>query len=471
MSRPSPAEPVLIVDDEEEIRASVRAALLLDGITNFVECADGDQARDRARAQSFAAVVLDLNLPGLSGVELLQHILEERPETPVIVATGTGDLETAIRCMRAGAFDYLSKPIDRTRLVTSTRHAIEKWETEREVRSLRDGLLASQPAHPEAFSEIITVDPGMMVIFRYAEAIARTSLPVLITGETGVGKELIARAIHSLSQRTGSFVPVNVAGLDDTLFADTLFGHVKGAYTGAESTREGMVAKAEEGTLFLDEVGDLAPESQIKLLRLLQEREYYPLGTDRPRPTTARFVFATNLDIARETGEGKFRKDLLYRLRSHHIRIPPLRERLGDLPALVDHFLDKAARAVGKSRPTAPKELLPLLRSYPFPGNIRELEGLIFDAVVRHQSRVLSLGSFRAAMGERAESAAEKGGASCTEEGDNLFGSCQTLPTLKEAGSLLIEESLRRANGNQDAAARLLGLTRTALNRRLNRKP
>ncbi len=148
---------------------------------------------------------------------------------------------------------------------------------------------------------------------------------------------------------------MNVAGLDDTLFADTLFGHVKGAFTGADSAREGMVAKAEEGTLFLDEIGDLAPESQIKLLRLLQEREYYPLGTDRPRPTTARFVFATNLDIAQATAEGKFRKDLLYRLRSHHIRIPPLRERAGDLPALVDHFLDKASKAVGKSMPTVPE--------------------------------------------------------------------------------------------------------------------
>jgi DNA-binding NtrC family response regulator len=470
MSRLTPADPVLVVDDEEEIRASVRSTLLLDGITNVLECADGDQARDRVRERSFAAVVLDLTMPGLSGVELLRFILEERPETPVVVATGTGDVETAVRCMRAGAFDYLAKPIDRTRLLTSLRHAIEKWETAREVTSLRDGLLSMQPAHRESFAGIITADPVMLQIFRYVEAIAPTSLPVLITGETGVGKELVARAIHSISERTGSFVPVNIAGLDDTLFADTLFGHVKGAYTGAESSREGMVAKAEDGTLFLDEIGDLAPESQIKLLRLLQEREYQPLGTDRPRPTNARFVFATNIDIARGIGEGKFRKDLLYRLRSHHIRIPPLRERTGDLPALVDHFFDNASRAVGKTRPTVPKELLPLLRGYAFPGNIRELEGLIFDAVVRHQSRVLSLSSFRNAIGERAADSVERT-MSCTAEGGNLFEACQALPTLKEANSLLIEESLRRSGGNQDAAARLLGLTRTALNRRLNRKP
>ena len=206
----------------------------------------------------------------------------------------------------------------------------------------------------------------MMGLFRYAEAIAPTSLPVLITGETGVGKELVARAIHSVS-RSGGFVPVNVAGLDDTLFADTLFGHVKGAYTGAETAREGMVAKAEEGTLFLDEIGDLAPESQIKLLRLLQEREYYPLGTDRPRPTTARFVFATNLDVSEATNEGRFRKDLLYRLRSHHIRIPPLRGRSRDLPALVDHFLDKASKRWGNLAPPSPGSSFPFFAATLFP--------------------------------------------------------------------------------------------------------
>ncbi|HTP12633.1 MAG TPA: sigma-54 dependent transcriptional regulator [Bacteroidota bacterium] len=468
MSRVFPAEPVLIVDDEQNVRQAVHAALRYDGITNFVECGHGDQARDMIRERPFAVVVLDLTMPGLAGEALLQHILEERPETAVIVATGTGDLDTAVRCMRAGAFDYLSKPIDDTRLVTSTRHAIEKWETAREVNSLRDGLLAPQSEHAEAFRGIITKDTGMHAIFRYVEAIAPTHLPILVTGETGVGKELLARAIHRVSQRTGSFIPVNVAGLDDTLFADTLFGHVKGAYTSADSAREGVVAKAEDGTLFLDEIGELAPESQIKLLRLLQEREYYPLGTDRPRPTTARFVFATNLNIAK--GEGRFRKDLLYRLKPHHIHIPPLRERVGDLPALVDYFLDKACRAVGKIPPTIPKELLPLLRSYHFPGNIRELEGLIFDAVVRHRSRVLSLASFRRAIGEAGTPFADERSGPGTNGTENPFASWQTLPTLKEASNLLIEEALHRSDGNQVIAARLMGLTRTTLSHRLNKK-
>ena len=421
MSSLYPAAPVLVVDDEVSIRSTIKAALLLAGISNVDECADGTQAGARIREGTLAAVVLDLMMPGMTGLELLPLILEERPETPVIVATGTGDLDTAVRCMRPGAFDYLQKPVDRTRLVTSVKHAIEKWETAREVSSLRDGMLARGPAQPEAFARIISHDPLMLAVFKYAEAIAPTALPVLVTGETGVGKELVARAIHTRSGRAGAFVPVNVAGLDATLFADTLFGHVKGAYTGADSAREGMVAKAEEGTLFLDEIGDLAPESQIKLLRLLQEKEYYPLGTDRPRPTNARFVFATNIDVSQATAEGKFRKDLLYRLRSHHIRIPPLRDRIGDLDQLVDHFLDEAAKAVGKTRPSVPRELVPLLRSYSFPGNIRELEGMIFDALVRHQSKILSLESFRNAIGERSSGPSEKKGGACAEDGENPF--------------------------------------------------
>ena len=469
MSRPYPAEPVLIVDDEAEIRASVRTTLLLAGITNLEEREDGTSAAQAIRERTFSTVVLDLMMPGMPGLELLPLILEERPETPVIVATGTGDVDTAVRCMRDGAFDYLSKPIDRTRLVTSVRHAIEKWETEREVTSLREGMFSLGPVRPEAFAGIITRDPAMLAVFKYAEAIAPTSLPVLVTGETGTGKELVARSIHAASGRTGAFVPVNVAGLDDTLFADTLFGHVKGAYTGADMAREGMVAKAEGGTLFLDEVGDLAPESQIKLLRLLQEREYYPLGTDRPRPTSARFVFATNLDVAKATEEGKFRKDLLYRLRSHHVRIPALRERQSDIELLVEHFFEKAAKVVGKAKPTVPREIFPLLKGYAFPGNIRELEGMIFDAVVRHQSRVLSLDSFRAAIGERSGSAADSPQGACADEGENPFSACPTLPTLREANRFLIQESLRRSDGNQATAARLLGLSRTALNRRLNR--
>lgn len=471
MSTLYPTDPILVVDDEKVIRTTVRATLRLAGIVNVDEAEDAASALAAVRARTFATVILDLVLPGVDGLDLLKTILEERPETPVIVATGVGEIDTAVGCIRAGAFDYLVKPIDSPRLLTSLRHAIERWETERELSLLRRGMLETELQNPAAFSGMITRDAQMLAVFMYAEAIAPTTLPVLITGETGVGKELFARAIHTSSGRTGSFVPVNVAGLDDTLFADTLFGHVRGAFTGADSSREGMVAKAEGGTLFLDEIGDLAPESQIKLLRLLQEREYHPLGTDRPRPTNARFVFATNLDVAGATEAGRFRKDLLYRLRSHHIRIPPLRSRVGDLEPLLDYFFERAAQELGKAKPAVPRELLPLLGSYSFPGNIRELEGMVFDAMVRHRSRTLSLDSFRAAIGERAVHVRTGSIDEQTDSGDNLYAGLTTLPTLKQAGDQLIEEAMKRAGGNQAIAAQHLGLTRTALNKRLNRNP
>jgi two-component system nitrogen regulation response regulator GlnG len=467
MIRPYPSDPVLVVDDEELVRDSVRAALLMDGVSNIEECKDGREALVRAASKFYSSIILDLSMPGLSGEELLRLLFEERPETPVIVVTATNDLETAVRCMRAGAFDYLTKPVDRTRLLTSLRHAVERWETDREMRSLREGMLSARPEASSAFADIVTSDRQMLRIFNYVEAIAPTALPVFITGETGVGKELVARAVHDLSGRKGSFVSVNIAGLDDTLFADTLFGHAKGAYTGADSAREGVIAKAEDGTLFLDEIGDLAANSQIKLLRLLQEREYYALGSDTPRPTRTRFIFASNVDPAKGANQSGFRKDLLYRLQSHTIRIPPLRERMGDLPALLDHFFDKASEALGKKRPSVPKELTALLRGYSFPGNIRELEGMIFDAVVRHKSRMLSLESFKQAMGGPNEESPEP--VSATTCGENLFEELRRLPTIKQVTALLIEEALRRSEGNQEAAARSLGLSRSALSKRLTR--
>jgi len=459
-----PHRPVLVVDDEPGLRRTLRAVLAAEGITNVAECADGMEADAEIRQHSFSAVILDLRMPGKSGLDVLDTILENRPGTSVIVATASDDLETAIRCMRAGAFDYIPKPIDRTRLVTSLRHAIEKWESRQEVQLLQKAVFSSEIEHPEAFDQIVTRDPAVLAVFRYVESVAPTILPVLITGETGVGKELVARALHSLSGRDGPFVSVNVAGLDDTLFADTLFGHVKGAYTGADGAREGMVARAEGGTLFLDEIGDLAPQSQVKLLRLLQEGEYYPLGSDRSRKTSARCVFATNLDLSRATAEGRFRKDLMFRLGSHEIRVPPLRERRGDIEILVDHFLDRASAEIGKTRPTVPDQLLSLLRNYSFPGNIRELEGMIKDALVRNKSSAMRLESFRGVLSEGLLD-----GEPGRELQQNAFTSLETLPSLRSANRQLLEEALRRADGNQGIAARLIGLSRSALNRRLGR--
>jgi len=243
-----------------------------------------------------------------------------------------------------------------------------------------------------------------------------------------------------------------------------LFGHVKGAFTGADQARKGLIEQAVDGTLLLDEIGELRSESQVKLLRLLEESKYYPLGSDTPRGTNARIIAATNRDIQAMTASGQFRKDLYYRLQTHHIHIPPLRERCADIPLLVEYFLERAAKMLQKRRPTPPDQLFTLLNTYDFPGNIRELEGMVLDAVSRHESGVLSMSSFVEKIGR---------GNTPAPDADSLNQQAlrftDRLPTLKQTENLLIDEALRRTNGNQTIAARLLGISRRALNNRLRR--
>ena len=456
-----PARPVLIVDDEQIVLETLTELLQAVGIGNVVSCRDSRDATAILAREHGSVVLLDLNMPHVTGMELLPTILSEYPDTPVVVLTGNDEVEVAVRCMKAGAFDFIQKPVELSRLATSVRNAIERWEVRDENRRLCDSFIDQKVSSPAAFAALVTRSPAMGSIFRYVEAIAPTSLPVLITGETGVGKELLARSIHALSGRGGVFAAANVAGLDDTLFSDALFGHRRGAFTGASEAREGMIVTAARGTLFLDEIGDLHPESQVKLLRLLQEREYHPLGSDHPVGTDARFIFATNRNLEEAVSAGRFRKDLYYRLRSHRIRIPPLRERREDIPLLVDHFLIRTAREIGKEPPRPPRELYTLLAAQPFPGNVRELAGLIADAVVRHESGILSLKHLRRVLdsGERAQPSTEGIG--------NPFSSFEVLPTREQVERFLIQEAMDRAGGNQSTAAGLIGMSRTALNRHL----
>jgi two-component system nitrogen regulation response regulator GlnG len=335
-----------------------------------------------------------------------------------------------------------------------------------ELLSLKDRLLSEKPHEREAFADIVTQNRAMFAVFRYLEAIAPSPQPVLITGETGTGKELIARALHRLAGRRGELVAVNVAGFDDNLFSDTLFGHGKGAYTGADRAREGLVSTAAEGTLFLDEIGDLTIPSQVKLLRLLQDGTYYPLGTDRPRQSTARVVVATNCDVAKAAAMGHFRKDLYFRLRTHHLQLPPLRSRQDDIPLLVNHFTEKAARTLNRPEPAVPSSLYNLLRIYDFPGNIRELEAMVFDAVARCQGTVMALHSFKELISDRSVFETET-----RPEGAQPSGPFpEHLPTLEDAEEALINEALARTGGNQGIAAGILGISRQALNKRLSRR-
>jgi DNA-binding NtrC family response regulator len=348
------------------------------------------------------------------------------------------------------------------------KRALELNALQEEVSSLRSHLLSPDLARPDAFSSILTNCPKMLAIFKYMEAIAPSGQPVLITGETGVGKELFARAVHELSGNKGLFVAVNVAGLDDTAFSDSLFGHKKGAYTGADQAREGLVAQASGGTLFLDEIGDTRESSQVKLLRLIEEKEYHPLGSDLPMRTDARVVCSTLHDLKHLVPTGRFRRDLYYRLSTHTVHIPPLRERPMDLVLLADHFLEEAAKALQKKKPTVPPELYTLLSTYHFPGNVRELKTTMFDAVARHRSGVLSLGSFKRTMGEHVP--AEVNDPPPSGEGTAPFPIGGRFPTLAESEEYLVSEALRRANNNQGIAATLLGITRQALNKRISRR-
>lgn len=469
---------VLVVDDEPQTLQSCRIVLRSSGIENVVCCDNSLEVMEILHKNEVGVVLLDLTMPTLSGEELLPMIREEFPNIPVIIITGVQDIDTAVKCMKQGAFDYMVKPIEKSRLISGVMRALEIQELHRENIMLKQRILSDTLEEPEAFAEIITNNSQMKSIFQYVEAIAKTNQPVLLTGETGVGKELLARAIHKLSRRKGEFVPVNVAGLDDTLFSDTLFGHKKGAFTGADCDRQGLVEKASGGTLFLDEIGDLSISSQSKLLRLIQECEYLPLGSDVLRRSDARIIVATNQSLKELMQQGKFRKDLYYRLHTHYVHIPPLRERLDDLPLLVEHFLEEAAAALGKKKPTPPPELFQLLATYHFPGNVRELRSMIFDAVSKHRSGKLSLEVFKdyvfhseeqLSPGSREKFTSYMGKSGSMDESEKLIKFSSRLPTLKEATRLLIEEAMRRAQGNQTIAARLLGISQQALSKRLKR--
>jgi two-component system nitrogen regulation response regulator GlnG len=462
------ALPVLLVDDDPQVLHSASIVLRTSGVAHVITVEDSRAVMPLLAEQEVGVLVLDLTMPQISGQALLEQVAGDYPDIPVILMTATNDLETAVRCMQTGASDYLVKPVEESRLVSSVKRALEIRTLQAEVLSLKERLLTETPHQREAFAEIITQSQAMFTIFRYLEAIAPSPQPVLITGETGTGKELVARALHRLSARPGELVAVNVAGLDDTMFSDTLFGHTRGAFTGADQARDGVITSTAEGTLFLDEIGDLSVASQVKLLRLLQEGTFYPLGADRPRQSRARIVCATNADVAQRVSAGTFRKDLYYRLRTHHLHLPPLRARRGDLPLLVHHFVDKAARVLGKAVPTEPLALYQLLNTYSFPGNVRELEALVFDAVARHQGAILSLQSFKEAIAGEPRLAATE-----PPEGPPTALTAwfpAQLPTLKEVEEALLTEALSRADGNQGVAAVLLGLSRQALNRRLRRR-
>lgn len=455
------------MDDEEEVLRSF-SIFFEDCGYRVVEASNGMEGLESFRRHTPDLVFTDLRMPQMDGLEFMRRVKELNPEIPVIVISGIGIVADAIKAVKQGAWDYITKPVvNLSELEIIAKRAIETLELRHEVTALRKSVLVENIQNKEAFTEIVTRDGTMQRLFRYIEAIAATSQPVLITGPTGTGKELFARSVHKSSRRSGKFVAVNVGGLDDHVFSDTLFGHVKGAFTGADRLREGVIAQADGGTLFLDEIGELAESSQIKLLRLLQEQEYFPLGSDRPSKTNARIVAATNRDLRTMVDEGRFRQDLFYRIYTHQVHVPPLAARKGDIPLLLELFTAEAANAMGKEMPTISPELPCYLAAYDFPGNVRELKAMVYDAVAQHRQGTLAKECFLQAMGTRRPTnncAPATGIAGLADTGGDRF------PTLKEAEEALIRQALERANGNQGVAARYLGITRQGLNKILNRK-
>ncbi len=462
MSEKTPDFPILVVDDEDYARLGLCTTLRSNGISNLLECGKSPSTLNLMNKHRPGIVLLDLRMPIKSGEELIEEIHREHPDTEIIIVSGKDDVDSVVECMKKGASDYLLKPVNKNRLLSCVRRAIQMIELRRENLQIKEQFLGGKLKNPEAFAEIITRNPKMLALFNYCEAIIPSNQEVVITGETGTGKELFANVIHRLGSGKGKFIPVNLAGLDSNMFSDTLFGHVKGAFTGAESIRKGLIEEAARGTLFLDEIGDLSLEGQIKLLRLLEEREYSPLGSDQLKHSKTRIIVASNKDLALMVSSGGFRKDLFFRMQTHQITIPPLRERLDDLPLLVNHFIELASKELGKKPPSYPPELIILLKNHYFPGNVRELRSMVYDAISEHKSGMLSLNKFK----DRILTA--RGGSEPNNEtsvNEIIFPA--ELPTLKQCAETLVNEAMKRSDGNQSIAARFLGISQQALSKRL----
>ncbi len=367
---------ILVVDDEAAFLDSVVRMLRIEGYEDITPMDDPTKVPALFDSQTFDIAFLDITMPELDGLALLKIVKEKSPETECVMITANDSIPMVIKAVRRGAYDYLVKPIMPEQLIHAMDRALERR------RLLESLLLKSHRAikksldNPEAFQEIVTGDKGMIRLLHEAELHAGSNIPILVTGETGVGKELMARAIHKASRRAeGPFVPVNMLALSPTLFESEFFGHVKGAFTGADKDKVGYLGKAHGGTLFLDEIGDLSLEIQGKLLRILQEGEFTRVGDTRSVRADVRFVAATNQELEKHVQQRKFRKDLFYRLQFAHLRIPLLRNRLSDIPLLAEQFLS------GNEGVMPSEEAEVALEAHDWPGNVRELKGVLEAAV------------------------------------------------------------------------------------------
>ncbi|MGL1891660.1 MAG: sigma-54 dependent transcriptional regulator [Spirochaetaceae bacterium] len=471
---------ILIVDDDEMIINSMIMFLNSEGYTKIIKFYNGKPALNYIKENSVDLILLDLHLPDTSGLKILTIVNEENPQIPVIIMTGSNDIESVIKVMKSGASDYLVKPINLERASTSITKALDFAELSTSFNNLKKEFFEEKLKTPEVFSSIITTNKKITKLFHYIAAISESTYPVLITGETGVGKELFAKSIHDMSNCTGSFIAMDVSSYNNENFKDALCGHVKGAFTGAALNRNGLIKSAENGTLFLDEIGDLSLELQNILLRIIQENEYRQVGSDKLLKTNAKIIFATHRDLHKLIDEGLFRKDLYYRLETHGFEIPPLRERPDDIFTLFNHFVKMACNDLNKVIDNIPLDVYKSLKAYDFPGNVREIKNIAFNAVTLSQNSELLLEHIISKLRVtkknpkiekfiKSNDIIESHSTEFNEvDCDNLIIKTP-FPTFNQAETLLIKEAMKRSNNNQLHASELLGISRQALNRRLNK--
>jgi DNA-binding NtrC family response regulator len=438
---------VLVVDDEPSNAASLEKIFQREGMRVF--SADGAKAAlEVARKHRVQVVLTDLMMPGVNGVELLRALKEISPDTEVVLMTAYGTVETAVQAMREGAYDFVEKPLKRMNIVKSVRKAAERQSLVAENRSLREELKLLTTR------EIIGQSAALRRVLEIATQAAPSSATVLVLGESGTGKELIARYIHEKSARaSGPFVAVNCAAIPESILEAELFGHERGAFTGAVAKREGRFARARGGTLFLDEIGELTPAVQVKLLRVLQEGEYEPVG-GHPVKADVRIVAATNRDLAAEVEAGRFREDLFYRLNVIAVTAPPLRNRREDVPLLVDHFLGVYCKKNGRARLVLSPEVMRKLIEYSWPGNVRELENVVERAAVLCRGEAIRLEDLPDAVAQA----------------ENPAPSALTFPIgtpLDEVEHRMIRETLSYTSGDKSLAAQLLGISTRTIYRKL----
>jgi DNA-binding NtrC family response regulator len=446
---------ILVIDDEQSLVETLTVLLKREGF-EVVSALTGAEGLERFDERQPDLVLVDVRMPKMDGVEVLEAVRERSPTTPFVLMTAQASLQSAIRAVNLGATHYVQKPFANEELIAILRRSLDYGEVQRENRAIREELRQSRARTGDA-ARPIGESPKFIEALELAESVAGSESTILIRGESGTGKEIFSRYIHDLSPRSdGRFLSINCAALPESLLESELFGHVKGSFTGAVKDKEGLFVAAGGGSFFLDEVGEMAPATQVKLLRVLQQREVVPVGATRPIPVDVRLIAATNRDLERDIETGRFRRDLYYRLNVIALDLPPLRERVEDVLLLAEHFLDRLSDEQGTERKKLSKDAAEVLSAYRWPGNVRELENVIERAVVLTEGTTIKPDAFPDRLREAPPEPLVR-----DEPPPN--------PTLEVIEQAYIAHVLKAEGGNKTRAAEVLGIDPSTLYRKINR--